>query len=273
MNTLFHLISKLPAFTGKLTLANSLFSNESKVYTRRINGGAILNLNINDRIQRRIYIKGVHEPETELPLLELAKDAKCFVDIGANVGYFSMMLSQVYGSLEVHCFEPMPNNIQALKLNKATNNNGIHIHEICLSNENSEVEFAIPPEGECGWGRIAQGELVKNFDTRIKVAARTLDQLINENTFNTLPDLIKIDVEGNELKVLQGAIELLTNHSPTICIEINEECLIDNGTSGEEVFSFLKDLGYKAHLLEDFELKPTEHVDPNYKFLNYFFSK
>ncbi len=185
MNTLFHFISKLPAFPGKLTLANSLYSNESKVYSRKINGGAILNLNINDRIQRRIYVKGVHEPETELPLLKLAKDAKCFVDIGANVGYFSMMLSQVYGSLEVHCFEPMPKNIQALKANKATNKNGIHIHEVCLSNENSEVEFAIPPEGECGWGRIAQGELVKEFEKRIKVPAKTLDQIVSDNTFNS----------------------------------------------------------------------------------------
>tara|TARA_R110000868_G_scaffold132381_8_gene343345 strand:+ start:21745 stop:22566 length:822 start_codon:yes stop_codon:yes gene_type:complete len=273
MNQLFHFIAKLPSFPGKLTLANKVFSDENKNYLRRINGGALLNLNLNDRIQRRIYIKGVHEPETEAPLLELAKDSKCFVDIGANVGYFSMMLSQVYPNLEVHCFEPMPRNIQALKLNKETNKNNINIHEVCLSDENTEVEFAIPPEGECGWGRIAQGELVKNFENRIKVPARTLDQMLSQEVFKSPPDLIKIDVEGNEMRVLKGAAQLLSKHSPTICIEINEECLVDNQTTGAEIFNYLKNLGYQAHLLENSKLKKINQVDTDYKFLNYFFIK
>lgn len=273
MNNLFHLIAKLPQFPGKLSLANMLYQSENNKCSRAIYGGAKMELDLNDRIQRRIYVKGCHEPETEYHLEKLAKNAKCFVDIGANVGYFSLMLSALYPKLEVHAFEPMPRNVEVLKNNKSINDYQLHIHPICLTDHSGEVEFAIPPLGECGWGRIASGNLANDFPHKMQVMAETLDQLHGRSEFSNTPDLIKIDVEGNELKVLHGAKNLLTQSKPVLCIEINEDCLRDNGISGQEIFDYLFDLNFKAHIIAEQKLVRVEKPDSTYKLLNYFFSK
>lgn len=273
MNNLFHFIAKLPQFPGKLSLANMLYQTEAHKCSRAIYGGAKMELDLNDRIQRRIYVKGCHEPETEYHLEKLAKNAKCFVDIGANVGYFSLMLSALYPKLEVHAFEPMPRNVATLKDNKQHNNFDLHIHAMCISDSAGEVEFAIPPLGECGWGRIVQGTLERDFPDKVKVSATTFDQFYLSDGFTQTPDLIKVDVEGNEMRVLEGARQFLSDHSPTLCLEINEECLVDNQTSGAQVMKFLADLGYRCFKIDGHALTPIKQLDPNYKLLNYFFMK
>lgn len=273
MNIFFNAVSALPNFPGKLRLANLLFDGRTNIQTKKTSYNFSMSIDLADRIQRRIFIKGKHEPETEIHLINLAKDSKCFLDIGANVGFFSLLLKKQNPSLEVHSFEPMPRNIAKLQENSALNHFDLSIHPICLSDREGEVEFAIPPLGECGWGRIAQGDLVKDFNERVKVKTATIDSLLSKDAFKSPPDLIKIDVEGSEMLVLNGAKNLLEKHCATFCIEINEECLLDNGVRPEDVFSFMHNYGYRAYYIDGINLTPTNGPVSGYKWLNYFFKK
>jgi len=77
----------------------------------------------------------------------------------------------------------------------------------------------------------------------------TIDSLIDEPV-----KLIKIDTEGCELKILQGATNLIKKHSPVIIAEVNNFALEEMGTSKEEIFSYMYSLGY-----EWFNLRTKDH--------------
>lgn len=144
----------------------------------------------------------------------------------------------------------------------------MHLHELCVSDKAGETEFLIPPAGESGWGRMAHRDLFSG--EKIHRAMVTLDQFCREKNIGKV-DLIKIDVEGYEFKVLQGALGLIEAHRPRICIELNEHCLLDTGTSSAEIFAFFKKRNYQMYLLDKKKgLVSVEAPMANYRFLNYF---
>ncbi len=113
----------------------------------------------------------------------------------------------------------------------------MHLQEVCVADKQGETEFLIPPSEESGWGRMAHRDLFSG--EKIKRSVITLDEFCEENNLTGV-DFMKIDVEGYEFKVLQGAKKLIDGQRPRICIELNEPCLLDTGTSGEEIFQFIR---------------------------------
>lgn len=280
INFSFELISQFPNFKGKLTLADKLYKlNPKSITTNKIglmNPGHKMVLNINDRIQRRMFVKKSHEPETEIHLKKFLKNSKCFLDIGANVGYFTLMAKAINPDIAVYSFEPNPNNIKKIEENIKLNNfQNIELSSSCVSDAAGTVSFSVPPINESGWGRITNDHLPLDNFTHITTNAITLDQLMSENYFkNNTPDLVKIDVEGNEYKILKGAKEFLTKNSAILCIELNEPCLKDCGSSSQEIIQYLKNFGYKCYAIQnDDKIIEAHENEPHYKYLNYFFIK
>lgn len=280
INQLYQLISTIPNFKGKLIISEKLFKtfqnniNQNQIATMQ--PGHKMSLYLPDRIQRRMFVKKSHEPETEIHLINFLKNSHCFLDIGANVGYFTMLAKSINPNIQVYAFEPNPNNVKKIKENIELNHfTDITITSDCLSNTLGEVSFSVPPLNESGWGRITNNHLpLENF-THIKAKTITLDSLIDNNFFNNnVPDLIKMDVEGNEFKILLGAKTFFQKFSPILCIELNEPCLIDCQTSSQEIIHFMKDLGYHAFAIsDDNKLIEVQAADKNYRFLNYFFKR
>lgn len=280
INQFYSLFSQFPNFKGKLLISEKIFSVfKNKIELNQISQmqpGHKMSLFLPDRIQRRMFIKKNHEPETETHLIQFMKKSKCFLDIGANVGYFSLLAKSVNPNLKVYSFEPNPNNVK--KINENIHINGfenIILTADCLSNALGEVSFSVPPINESGWGRITNDHLpLENF-THIKAKTITLDSLVQNNFFGEdIPDLIKIDVEGNEFKIIQGAKIFFEKFSPILCIELNEPCLKDCQTSSSEIINFMKQIGYKCMAISSAsELTEVQQAESNYRYLNYFFIK
>ena len=138
INFSFGLISQFPNFKGKLTLADKLYQlNPKSITTNKIglmSPGHQMVLNIVDRIQRRMFVKKSHEPETEIHLKKFPKNSKCFLDIGANVGYFSLMAKAINPHIAVFSFEPNPNNIKKIEENiKLNDYQNITLSSSCVS--------------------------------------------------------------------------------------------------------------------------------------------
>lgn len=181
----FTTMSELPNFKGKLFLLENYYQNflkSSGQKTTKTWTGVNLSLSMEDRIQRRIFVKKSHEKETEIHILKLASQGGGFIDIGANVGYFSLMVAHKYPQQKVYSFEPNPNNLKLIKANAELNGlANIKVRDVCLSDSSGTVEFAVPPLNESGWGRMNGSETpLENF-TKITSQAITLDQLLSEN--------------------------------------------------------------------------------------------
>lgn len=269
----------MPQFKGKLTLLNKLYEINPLSIEETLNAQMIpghkMRLLTADRIQRRMYIKKCHEPETEYHMRTYFLKAHTFLDIGANVGYFSMMAKAINANIKVYSFEPNPTNFQQLLINIEENNfSDIHVNSNCISDYIGTVSFSIPPINESGWGRITNENINANNFTKINSNSLTLDSLDAENFFHIKPPLfIKIDVEGNELRVLKGAISFIKKYQPIICIELNEPILNDCKTSSSEIIRFMKELNYSCYFINDKKLTQTNIAIEDYTNLNYWFIK
>ena len=178
------------------------------------------------------------------------------LDIGANVGLFSLSYASIFKGAEIHCFEPVPFIYNFLKKNLEINphlNSSVHAHSFGMSNCKEWKQLSIPSAKQheryndqsdirlysvLGLGR-------KKFDAEFI----TLDQWVNDFKVRSL-DFIKIDVEGYEYSVLQGAMDTLRSFRPILMFELNQLTLSLSNRTADEYLRLAKDLDYNVFGLE-----------------------
>jgi FkbM family methyltransferase len=158
-----------------------------------------------------------------------SKQSTC-IDIGANIGNHSLFFSKWFK--KVISFEPHPVNFKLLAMN--TYGTNIEIHNLALSDVESNLILNDKDLFNSGAHTISN----VNLSEGILIRATRLDRLISDDKHI---DLIKIDVEGHEVKVLKGALNTITRCRPTIIFEQSIE-KIDDGTS--DTIGLLKEMGY-----------------------------
>ena len=151
----------------------------------------------------------------------LVPDDGVFYDIGANVGYMSIEMLQRKPKAQVFSFEPIPELANIVDQSKRLNNfdNRSRTFETALSNTNEDATIIVPAHQ--GHASIAEKNHVKERGRRVHVKCRLLDDLIKEESL-PLPDVIKIDVEGHELQVLQGSLKTIAGIQPHILFEVSD---------------------------------------------------
>lgn len=157
------------------------------------------------------------------------------LDIGSNIGTHTLIFSE-YG--DVHSFEPVYYKI--VEMNVLSNNlkNKVKIYPHALSDMNEKIDLFIPKKTI--WNKVNYGgtsmypNLYTEHDQTICV---TSDAHKLDDIYTGIPSIIKIDVEGAELKVLKGSINIIKKYKPVIFIEIHN---IENSESDK----FLRNLGY-----------------------------
>lgn len=165
-----------------------------------------------------------------------------FIDIGANKGDFSLAAAKIVGDKGiVFSFEPEPENYgwieKSIYLNGYKN---IFLHQIALSSKNGSAPFYLGKK--TGWHTLLPDQKRRSKKV-INVQIRTLDGLFKEISFNKKINMIKIDVEGSEMMVLQGAEEILkANKDIVLLVDIHPRM----GVIAEEVCRFLISLGFSV---------------------------
>jgi FkbM family methyltransferase len=146
-------------------------------------------------------------------LLHALRPLDIFVDIGANVGSYTILASAAVGA-KTYSFEPVPDTYRRLKNNISINeiNDRVIALNMALGKSKSQLRFSV--DDNCMNHVIAENEVGSNS---IKVPVSTVDEEVLDDPF-----VIKIDVEGYELPVLDGAISTLKKNSlSAVIIEIN----------------------------------------------------
>ena len=137
-----------------------------------------------------------------------------FLDIGANVGKYSIMLgNQLEKKGKVYAFEPEPSNLKSLNRNLNLNKlKNVHIIPLACFDKKGKINFYLNNKNTGGHS------LIKKSDKKISINANTLDSIVKVENIKNIK-LIKIDVEGAELNVLKGAKEVLKKYKPKIIFE------------------------------------------------------
>jgi FkbM family methyltransferase len=191
------------------------------------------------------------QAETRL-FRELLKPGMVVIDVGANIGYFSLLASSLVGpDGRVHAFEPDPVNCGLLKksvrMNRASN---IEVVQAALSNNDNPISLFLNSNNK-GDHRI--WEATGESRTRITVKAMTLDSYLNET--GTIPTFIKIDVQGAEGYVLEGMKETLARRAPAyLILEFWPEALRKCETDPKRVIEQISDAGFTIRVVADDQL-------------------
>jgi FkbM family methyltransferase len=195
---------------------------------------------LNSAIQLRAHMIGTYEYPASKILQKELKDARLFIDVGAHVGYYTLLASKI--AKEVIALEPDPFNYKLLRINLRINGiSNAYALNIAASNYTGTGIFAsIKNIGKL----LAQKSNLDNNINKIKIRVVKLDDLLLKIGKN--PDVIKIDVEGSEMQVLEGLQETLRKGVKCLMIEVHSE------ENNAEVISFLKSLGYKITQVSKF---------------------
>jgi len=176
-----------------------------------------------------------------------------FFDVGCNSGSFVNVLNANRITTDIHTFEPHP------VLARTTKSKYPHIrmNEICISNSDGLVDVYLP-ELSSGLGSIIDRPIFKQLNqeiTKLTVPSKTLDSYCLENNINTI-DFIKIDVEGAEKYVFEGAKTLLSKKRIKSGMFEVGSTLTDAGTSSEEIVELLESYGYTIYT----NFSPNDYV-------------
>lgn len=216
-----------------------------------IAGGPAAGLRIDATGFHAGYVLGTSDYPEQQWLTETLKPGDVFVDAGAAIGFFSLLASRLVGPQgSVVAFEPFPENAARLRKNAALNDfANVEVNQAAVADAEGTAAFRFAPGRWYGGSLcppIGSGE---NIDT-ISVSVTTLDNFF---VGRREPDVIKIDVEGSELDVLMGAMNLLEDARPSLLIEVH--------WLGERFSDFVEErlapIGYRAGTLSG-EPIPTE---------------
>jgi FkbM family methyltransferase len=175
-------------------------------------------------------------------MLDHLKPGSTFLDIGANIGYFSL-LAAVTGGARVVSFEPQRTVADLLQQSVAHNRIGdsARVERRALSNAPATMRMTSCP-GNTGHSRLADNDDKGAQPYPVPVAA--LDEWLAGNPVGPV-SVCKIDTEGAELRVLQGMPQLLDRDGPAIVIEIIDDFLAKFGGSGSMLLELLESHGYR----------------------------
>lgn len=200
---------------------------------------------------------------------KLVNKESLFIDIGANIGLYTKHLSPF--TKQVRSYEPVPFTFDMLSKNVSKFDlKNVELNEIAISSKNGEAIIEVPIQGGARNYYRATLETSENIDSsemKVKVPTQTIDSIFLQQA-NQI-SLIKVDVEGHELSVIQGSKHFLEKSSASWLMEISENP-DDKETSAFELFKIMSSNGFEVYLYENEILRKRKLGDSS---INYFFLK
>jgi FkbM family methyltransferase len=226
--------------------------NEAGFFEFNLNNDVKINL-YKDSVLSRLIYDGFEKEETDY-LTKTLKKGDVFVDIGTNIGLFSLIASKIVGiEGKVLCFEPAPLTFSRLTENVKLNNFiNIDSRNIGLSDKNGELTFYVSNNGYDAWNSFAPSQDNK-LETSIQVPVSTVDMELKDIDKAKIK-LVKIDVEGWEKFVLYGGKDFLVNYNPIVMVEFTEENTFNAGYPVYDIYDIMQDFGYVWHRISNGEL-------------------
>jgi FkbM family methyltransferase len=197
------------------------------------------------------FAEAAYEPEIVAALTEHCPPGGIALDIGANVGYHTLLLSVLVGpGGAVHAFEPVPSTAESLEQTLVVNDlSNVVVHRVALGSSTGTTQMRVGRESESGRAHVIDGTVgyrsELSGETRIiDVPVASVDELLASRAIPE-PGLVKIDVEGAELLALTGMRQTLSSVRPVVVAEFWGE------HNSAEAGRLLSSLGYTVTVLSE----------------------
>jgi len=193
---------------------------------------------------RQILKLGYYERRLSSHIARLAKNGGVLIDVGANIGYFTMIWLALNPCNRAYAFEPSRRNFSMLRENllSVRSPERAELFNCALGAESGLSNFHLGPPDQTGWGGLSKSQ------SAVKVQVRRLDEVIPAG-INV--DVLKIDTEGADSWVIKGAERLLREKSiKSVYFEINQARMSSLGIKDGEAQDFLEALDYSVEQLE-----------------------
>lgn len=203
-------------------------------------------------VSRRIREEGIWEPYETALVLALLQPGDVFVDVGANIGYFSVLAASIVGdSGAVHAFEPDPQNYRLLEANAGLNDlrERITAMQAGLSDQAGQGELFLSEDNLGDHQIYASGETRRALPISLLRGSDVLADSVHRL------DLLKVDTQGSELQVMHGLMPLLQALSakPNIIIELTPLSLRRADASGRALIELLAELQQPMWIVDHVE--------------------
>lgn len=239
--------ARLVSHTFSRNLYNKVLPNTVTV------NGYIMHIDKNDTIVSHYILENKAWEELSSSVMNsVIKSGDTVLDIGAHIGYYTLLASKRVGPHgKVYAFEPDPHNFSLLKKNIKTNNiKNVVLVNKAVGDKDTTTHFYLNPTNT-GDNRTYKND---NPSKRITVQQIKLDGFITEPVH-----VIKMDIQGSELKALEGMKRLLAkNPYLTIFSEFWPEGLLNNNSDPKKLLQILNKNGYSVTIVDDKKMKKTK---------------
>jgi len=189
-------------------------------------------------ISRELALYKVHEPLATRLLMQTLKPGMNVVDIGGNIGYYAMLEARMVGPTgAVIAIEPMPKNSERLCQNVQANGyQNIRIHKLAIGDRNGTARMYISEKSN--WHSLYPPTSSKG---EMQVPVSTLDSLLKPYDLPSV-DLVRMDLEGYEVVVIEGMKRTLEKYGPRLLVELHPVAVAVS--SMEKYLRSLENMGY-----------------------------
>jgi FkbM family methyltransferase len=251
---LLRAFSKIASFAppgaGQYAIASRLAARgdypKPTLVRQTVTGSAQLELDISEWNQRMAFALRRYEPDLIAFLKERVSGGGVLFDVGANVGLVKFPLASQRRDVTVHAFEPNPHGASLWRRNRELNADvDARLNEVAVGAVEGRAKLALSADHESAWSQMVEADSTNQLET-LEVPVITLDRYIAQERISFV-DVVKLDVEGYEPRVLAGAAQALSERRVgCIVSELNDVLLERLGSSREALISWLADHGYRA---------------------------
>jgi FkbM family methyltransferase len=217
-----------------------------------------LRLYLGNDISRLAFVGGAIDPNELAFLDRVLETGMTFLDCGANEGIYTIFAAKRVGPRgEVWAFEPSRRELDRLQANIKLNRLKAQVFPVALAESTGKEALTVAGYGHEGHNTLGafayEGTEAVGKES---VGVTRIDEVVARRNPARI-DVIKLDVEGAEYRVLQGATETLRRFKPTLLLELSEPSLRHQGASGKDLVAFLKSIEYDLYRFDDLSGLPV----------------
>jgi FkbM family methyltransferase len=217
-----------------------------------------------DDVGRTLYCYGCLDYWDEMAIRRLVKRGAVCFDIGAHIGYYSLLFSAAAGPEgQVFSYEPAPQTFSFLSCNVAKNlAQKVAIHQSAIGDSEGIVQLACGGEMPLGWSRVRESG-------GLAVRCTTIDAEVSRLKLARL-DFVKVDVEGYEPQVFEGAKNTIARLRPAVMFEVNAGALREHGAEPTQISDIFTSHGYELFVTQERKLQRIRQFPEERSFYNVF---